>query len=204
MLKSFFHGLKVPVKLYWDAPFTKIIEAQDTLGRLTIDYWQNYTIFRWYWWFLAFWAVFPLFIWWKFTDRKRFLEVSFFGTITSINAGILDATGVSLGLWIYPYKILPFLPAFFPIDYVIVPVIFMLIYQRYPAWKPFLIVSTTISAILSMILDPIMVWMNIYQPLQWQYLYSIPVFVFMVSFSKAVTSLVTRQDTRYGGRFDGQ
>lgn len=197
-LASFFRGFKVPHKLYWDGAEEKIIETQLYLNGLRTEIWLQSTVGRWYWWFMVFWTIFPLFIWWKYTDRNRFLEISFFGLMTCVSAGTLDTAGVSLGLWVYPFKILPFLPAFFPIDFVIIPVVFMLLYQRYASWKQFLITSTTVAALLSMVFDPIMVWMNIYQPLKWQYYYSIPVFVLMVSFCRLVTILITRQDTGYG------
>lgn len=204
MLNSFFQGFKVPVKLYWEASYTKIIETQHTLTNLNTDHWLHYTVFRWYWWFLLFWTISPLFIWWKYTDRNRFLEVSFFGLLVSLSSGILDALGVSVGYWCYPFALLPFLPNFFPIDYVVVPVVFMLIYQKYPTWKGFLIGSTIISAVLSLVLDPVIVWINLYQPLKWQYIYSVPTFVFMVSFCRLVTMFLIRQDRRYRGPCHGE
>lgn len=168
-----------------------------------MDYWLTFAAGRWYWWFLLFWSVFPLFIWWKYTDRKRFLEVSFFGVMISISAGILDAFGVFTGAWSYPYKLLPFMPNFFPIDYVIVPVVFLLVYQKYTGWKGFVIAVTLISAFLSLILDPVIVWMNLYQPFWWNYYYSVPVFLFMACFSKWVTMVIAGQQYKYGGSDHG-
>lgn len=199
MFNSFLHGFKVPIKFYWENVYENIIQAQHTISKLTVDYWLNYTVGRWYWWFLVFWAIVPLIIWWKYTDRNRFLEVSFFGLMTSICAGILDTIGVFMGAWAYPYQFLPYMPNFFPIDYVVIPVVFMLIYQKYPGWKMFFIVTTIVSTFLTLILDPIMVSINIYQPLTWQYYYSAPTFVFMVSFAKWVTMIITGRDDKYGG-----
>lgn len=199
MINAFLKGFKVPAKLYWDASYQRIIDAQETLRDLCIQYWTEHTFLKWTWWFLLFWAVFPLLIWWKFIDRQRFLEISFFGLLVSLCSGILDVAGVFNLLWAYPDNLVPFLPNFFPIDYVVVPCVFMLIYQKYSGWKAFLISSTVISAVLSLVFDPIMVWLNLYQPLSWQYYYSIPVFVFMVSFCKWITMVITAQDIKYGG-----
>jgi hypothetical protein len=152
----------------------------------------------------VFWAVFPLIIWWKYADRKRFLEVSFFGLMTSISAGILDTVGVFLGGWVYPYQLIPFLPNFIPIDYVVIPVVFLMIYQKYPGWKAFIIVSTLVSSVLSLLFDPVMVWMNLYQPLSWQYYYSVPIFVFMVCFCKLVTMVISGRQYKYGGFIHGK
>lgn len=203
-MNAFLQGFKVPVKLYWDSSYEKILETQRTLTDLNIQNWLHHSFPRWTWWFLLFWTIFPLFLWWKYTDRKRFLEICFFGVMISISAGILDSVGVALLLWTYPNGLVPALPNFFPIDYVGIPVIFMLIYQKYPKWKAFIIASTLISGVLSLVLDPIIVYLNVYQPLSWQYYYSVPTFVFMVSFCKLVTIIVTGQDSRYKGVASGK
>ncbi|MGI6453532.1 MAG: CBO0543 family protein [Syntrophomonadaceae bacterium] len=151
------------------------------MNQSSLDYWLANVVGRWYWWFLVFWTIFPFLIWWKYTDRSRFLEISFFGVIVGIWAGILDTIGFNLGAWTYPYPSLPFMKNFFPIDYVVIPVVFMLVYQKYSQWKQFVLVSTIVASFLSLILDPIMAAVNIYQPLTWQYYYSVPVFVLLVS-----------------------
>ncbi|MGE5395986.1 MAG: CBO0543 family protein [Chitinophagales bacterium] len=196
IINSFLHGFKVPAKLYWDASYVKVLEAQRVLSDLNNKEWLTHGIHRWTWWFLLFWTIFPLFIWWKYTDRSRFLEISFFGLIVSLTAGILDSVGVHTLLWSYPDALLPIPPNFFPIDYITIPVIFMLVYQKYPHWKGFVIASTVISSFLSLILDPIINWMNLYQPLSWHYYYSIPVFIIMVSFCKLITAIIVNQNTK--------
>lgn len=144
-----------------------------------------------------FWSTFPLFVWWKYTDPRRYLEISFFGLMASITSGIVDTVGVQLLMWTYPNSLIPGVPNYFPIDYVTIPVIFMLIYQKYPGWKAFLLTSLFISSFLSLILDPVMVWLNVYQPLSWQYYFSIPAFVFIVSFAKLITIVVMGRDSHY-------
>lgn len=119
--------------------------------------------------------------------------------MVSISSGILDSVGVQLLLWTYPYGLVLALPNFFPIDYMAIPVTFMLIYQKYLEWKKFIIASTIVASVLSLVLDPVIVYLNIYQPLSWQYYYSIPIFVFMVCFCKWVTIIVTGQDSIYKG-----
>lgn len=203
-MNAFLQGFKVPAKLYWEPSYEKILETQRSLTDLHIQNWLNYSFPRWTWWFLLFWSIFPIFIWWKYIDRRRFLEISFFGVMISISSGILDAVGVQLLLWTYPYGLVPALPNFFPIDYVSIPVVFMLVYQKYPGWKGFLIASTILSSVLSLVLDPIIVYLNIYQPLTWQYYYSVPTFVFMASFCKLVTIIVAAQDSRYKGAISGK
>lgn len=199
MLDAFFRGFKVPVKLFWEPSYDVIIETQRTLSDMHVQYWLHYSFPRWTWWFLLFWTIFPLIVWWRYTNRQRFTEISFFGMMVSISAGILDSIGVFTMLWTYPYGLVPALPNFFPIDYVAIPVFFMLIYQKYPRWKGFLIACTLGSSVLSLVLDPVIVWLNLYQPLTWHYLYSVPVFVFLASFCKLITNSVVGQDAKYSG-----
>lgn len=203
-MNAFLQGFKVPAKLYWESSYEKILETQRSLTDLHIQNWLHYSFPRWIWWFLLFWTIFPVVIWWKYLDRRRFLEISFFGVMLSISSGILDSVGVQLLLWTYPYGLLPALPNFFPIDYVTIPVIFMLVYQKYLEWKGFIIASTIVASVLSLVLDPIIVYLNIYQPLSWQYYYSIPTFVFMVCFCKWVTTIVAGQDSRCKGVASGE
>ena len=137
MWRSFFEGFKVPFKLYWDTAYENIMEVRFHSVQLLKDYWLQTTVFRWYWWFLVFWAIFPIWVWWKYADRNRFLEVSFFGVLVSILAGMLDTFGIYAQLWVYPYSLLPLMTNFFPIDYVVVPVVFLLIYQNTRAGSSF-------------------------------------------------------------------
>lgn len=197
MLDAFFKGLKVPAKLFWEPSSWQYVKTVKRTTELNVQQWTEYSSHRWTFWFLLFWSIAPIFIWWKCIDRRRFLEISFFGLFTSLCAGILDSLGVQMSLWFYPDSLVPFLPNFFPIDYVVIPVMFMLIYQRFGSWKSFIIVTTVLSTVLSLLIDPFIVWANIYQPLSWHYIYSIPVFVFMVSFAKLITIIVTKQDSTY-------
>jgi hypothetical protein len=63
---------------------------------------------------------------------------------------------------------------------------------EYPSWKQFLIAGTIVASILSLVFDPIMVIMNIYQPLKWHYIFSIPIFVAMTSFCKWLTEFIVK------------
>ncbi len=196
-MSDFLTGFKVPAKLFWDSSYEQILQAQRTLTDLSIQNWLHYSLHRWTWWFLLFWSTFPLLIWWKYTDPRRYLEISFFGLMASLISGIVDSMGVQLLMWTYPNSLIPGLPNYFPIDYVTIPVVFMLIYQKYPGWKAFILASTLLACFLSLIGDPVLVWLNVYQPLSWQYYYSIPTFVLIVGFAKLITNVAKGRDSHY-------
>lgn len=194
MINDFFNGFKVPTKLYWDEGFEQILAVRRTLTDLYLQDWLEHGVTRWTWWLLLFIAIFPIFIWWKYTDRKRFLEISFFGLLVSIFSGLVDYLGVQLMWFAYPDRLIPTAANYFPIDYVLIPVIYMLIYQKYTAWKSFIGANILVAAFLSLIADPVMVWLNIYQPLFWQYYYGIPTFVLIVIAAKAITAAIVLRD----------
>src|SRR5699024_274104 len=68
-----------------------------------------------------------------------------------------NSIGVGLGLWQYPYHVIPFLPSF-SLDAALVPVCFMLLYQ----WtlnhnKNIYLYSILLSSVFAFVLKPIMV-----------------------------------------------
>lgn len=192
-------GLKISTTLYLDERYLQIVELKRALLDLQIQYWLHHTFHLWTWWFLLFWTIVPFFIWWKFIDKKRFLEISFFGLLLGLSAGVLDSIGVTTVAWEYPDKLIPFLPNLFPVDYVVIPVLFMLIYQKYSGWKAFLLASGIIIIVLSLVIDPFLGRINVYKLLSWSNYYSIPVFLFMVCFAKWVTMVIIKRNNDQGG-----
>ncbi len=196
-MEALFKLLHLPSRLISEPDYKIITEARHQLYRLEIKDWLMHDIHRWTFFFNIFWTIFPLWIWWRYTDRNRFLEISFFGTTMSILAGILDTAGAFTGLWQYPDKLVAYLPNFFPIDYVTIPVVFMLIYQKYNNWKSFTIANITVSGILAFIGDPILIWLNLYEPLRWNLGLSFITFILMASAMRWVSLVIIGQDFRY-------
>jgi hypothetical protein len=64
-----------------------------------------------------------------FIDRKKIFHLGFYGYSIHIFFAMIDAFGVLRGLWIYPYKLLPALPASLSLDSSFVPVAYILVYQ---------------------------------------------------------------------------
>ena len=95
-----------------------------------INYWQDYSNFNtWQVWVGIAMLVIPLVILILFIDRKKIFHLGFYGYSIHIFFAMVDAFGVLRGLWIYPYKLLPALPASLSLDSSFVPVTFILIYQ---------------------------------------------------------------------------
>lgn len=169
---------------YNDYLIEKIIEYKKNISDASITHWLNQELITWQWWLSAFLYLAPLLIWWKMVNRKRLFEIMLFGLFVNITCSFLDVIGTNFTLWEYPIKILPNVPLFFPIDYVDIPVIYMLIYQHYPKWKHFFIAITITSLIFSFIGEPFLVWAKIYQLIHWKYIYSFPIYILIAIMCK--------------------
>ena len=155
------------------------IQSKIMYSQLSIEHWVKYEVFTWQWWIGIACVVIPLLLWWKLVDRRRILEITAFGFLVNILATFLDVTGTELLLWNYTIKILPQIPLLFPVDFILVPITYMLIYQRYKAWKQFLFASTIVALALAFVAEPLAVYIKQYQLISWHYIYSFPIYVLL-------------------------
>src|SRR5699024_12644565 len=70
----------------------------------------------------------PLIILFFSIDKSKALLLGFFGLNYHVWFSYTNSIGVGLGLWEYPYHVIPFLPSF-SLYAALVPVCFMLLYQ---------------------------------------------------------------------------
>ncbi len=173
----------------------QIIQTKLIYKQLSIEHWVKYEVFTWQWWIGLACVVIPLLVWWKLVDRRRILEVTVFGLLINISASFLDVLGSESVLWNYTIRILPQTPLLFPVDYILLPILYMLIYQRYKAWKQFLYASTGIALALAFAVEPLAVYIKQYQLISWHYIYSFPIYILISIFSKLITNkMLSRQE----------
>lgn len=166
----------------------KIIQNKIMYRQLSIEHWIKFEAFTWQWWLGIAFVIIPLLVWWKLVNRQRILEIVVFGFMLNFLATFLDVTGSELVLWNYVIRILPQIPLLFPVDYILVPITYMLIYQRYKAWKQFLFASTIAALALSFVAEPLAVYINQYQLISWHYIYSFPIYVLIAILGKLFTN----------------
>lgn len=154
----------------------QIGEAHALYLQLSYNYWIQHALFTWQWWILLLILVIPWYFWWLMVDKTRLLEIWCYGAMTFIAVQAADTAGVANGIWMYPIRLLPKFPHMLPIDITILPIIFMQVYQSYSQWKAFIIASLIMAACCAFIAEPILVWMGIYEPLNWKYYYSFPTY----------------------------
>jgi len=96
---------------------------------------------------------------------------------------VFDSIGTSYVFWEYPIRVSPI--GFSEIhDLVLFPVVYTLIYQRYTTWKPFIIASTIIAALLSYPGEIVATWLHYYQEITWTHIYSFPIYICIALFCK--------------------
>lgn len=168
-------------------------QVQKVLTETKIEHWLSEEVFSLQWWLQVVILVLPWFIWWKLVDRKKIVEVLCFGLLTSILFSILDEVGIELTLWGYPHKLFPLLERSFTAGAAALPVTFMLLYQYFSEWKAYLRGCIIAALILSFALEPIYVWLNIYELYQWNYIYSFLIYIIVGLFCKWLISIIIRE-----------
>lgn len=148
----------------------EIVELTQRLKDLRFEYWLDETLFTFSWWVLVLSTIGVLIVWLILLDKRRIVEIMAYGLMVTITGITLDVLGVSLLLWQYPHPLLP-LPIIVSVHIIQMPMIHMIVYQYFVKWKAFLISSTILGFIFAFILEPLLVWLQLYEPYRWAYIY---------------------------------
>ncbi len=170
--------------------FEEIIKARRELQDLTVAHWLQDDLYKWTWWLNVVLTIAPWIIWWKLVDRKRVLEILAYGLLVTMTSTLMDEWGTQAVFWGYPDVMLPFIPRLFPIDYVLIPVIYMLVYQYFSEWKPFIIASVILAAVFAFALEKAMEGLGLYQLYTWKSIYSFPIYFALAVFWKWVVEKI--------------
>ncbi|KEO85241.1 CBO0543 family protein [Tumebacillus flagellatus] len=168
------------------ATSNEILDLRRQLHDQIFYKWLHVDLFSFNWWLslvltLLFWMV-----WFQQVDRRRLLEISFYGAMITIISIILDIIGVNLVLWSYGSLFEPLTPALIPGDLVMMPVMYSLLYQRYGKnWRAFLSASIVLSACVAFLVEPLLVWMGIYKLINWRFVYSFPIYILVSMFTRS-------------------
>jgi uncharacterized membrane protein YeaQ/YmgE (transglycosylase-associated protein family) len=120
-----------------------------------------------------------LYIIWRVIDRKRLFELLTVGGLTLIFSTFIDIITVQYGLTGYPISLAPISPSLFTATLVIIPAIYMLLYQFFYTWKSFLFASVITGIFLAFIGENLLRWLDIYEYIQWNSFYSLIIYIAM-------------------------
>ncbi|WP_052002480.1 CBO0543 family protein [Halalkalibacter wakoensis] len=118
----------------------------------------------------------PWTLWFIFHKKESRARLLFAGFATMLIASFLDFLGVAYGLWVYLVDVIFTIPAFIVWDFSVLPVIVMFFLQIKPAFNP-IIKGIIFGAFSSFVGEPVTVWLGLYDPLEWKYIYSFPIYI---------------------------
>ncbi|WP_408010078.1 CBO0543 family protein [Pseudalkalibacillus sp. A8] len=159
------------------------VDQIEGLIQKKVDIWATFVLFSPLWWFGVSLSIIHWILWLLFRKKDstdRLLYVAFFVIVISL---VLDVLGDQLGFWHYRYNVIPVLPTYLPWDLTLMPVTIMFLLQIKPKLNP-LIKAVLFAVVTSYVVEPIITWMNIYQPINWRYTYSVPfqIIIFMIAY----------------------
>lgn len=140
------------------------------------DFWKENTFLHWDWWLSAGLTIIPWVIWWKYRDKQNTARFMFSAFFIIIITSWLDFIGVISGFWYYTGKVIPSIPSYVPWDFCLFPVTMTLLMQYRPHISP---VKKAIlySGIVSFIGEPFYDQIGFYTMLEWEYIYSFPIYI---------------------------
>lgn len=169
--------------------YDEISNIEDKLEKMKEEYWIHHDLFSFQWWLLLAIFILPWIVWLRYVDRTRSKEIVLFGSLLMILIGLMDDIGVNLHLWSYPYKIVQFIPRLVAVDYGLLIIAHMTIYQFFNKWKTFIIANVIMAAIFTFICEPLTVWVGIYKLDNWKYIYSFPIYIIKAVFVRWLVQL---------------
>jgi hypothetical protein len=175
-----------------------IRNIEDKLDEMKEQYWIHHDLFTIQWWLLLVIFILPWIVWWRYVDKNRLKEILLFGSILMLLIGLMDDLGVNLHLWSYPYKLVQILPRLVTVDYGVLVIAHMTLYQFFNKWKSFFIANIIMAAIFTFICEPLTVWVGIYELDNWKYIYSFPIYIAKAVFVKWFIQLKVFNITRNG------
>lgn len=166
--------------------FHKLVANQEKLTRQGIEYWQQYSDFgTWQFWVVLTLLLGPLILIYYFIDRKNIYMIGFFGFATHVLFSYVDAFGIRNALWAYPYQVLPFLPSV-SLDAALIPVTIMLVFQ----WtlkhnKNFYLYSFITALFFGFVFKPVLVMHHLFEKYKWInyfYIFIIYIVLFLLAY----------------------
>jgi hypothetical protein len=140
-----------------------------------MELWLEHVLFSWRWWLGGFLTISPWLFWLKVRKRESSGRLLFAGMVVVLIVSWLDFVGIAFGLWHYISEVLPFIPAFIPWDFSMIPVLAMLILQTEKFSNPF-VKAAIFACISSFIAEPLFEAIGLYEQETWRNLYSFPIY----------------------------
>ncbi|MDR3592438.1 MAG: hypothetical protein P4N41_22475 [Negativicutes bacterium] len=178
-------------------PTTEYVrDLENVLAYYRYLHWAKYEYLSFPWLLMTALTVVAIIVWLRLVDKQRTLEILLYGSWIAITGVTLDEFGYEYRLWRYNYHLIAQFPHILWVHLFILPIIYMLIYQYCPGWKRFLKIMTVCAAGLAFVGEPLLVKLDYYELLKWNYFYSFPLYILLgIVFKAIIARLKTRQQT---------
>jgi hypothetical protein len=140
-----------------------------------IQIWIDHVFLSWRWWIGVAVVVVCLLIWFWIRKHENADRLFYAGFFTAILTTFLNLTGMTFGLWEYSYELIP-AEAYIPWDFFLLPTVIMLLLLFKPnlnLWYK----AIFLGAFTSFVGLPVITWLGLYKPMNWNYIYSFPIMV---------------------------
>ena len=171
-------------------PSQQVLKDQWELTKARITEWLQPVLFGYKWWILLVLFCITAILLWKKADKSRIVALTIYTAIVVIFILVLDELGQELSLWYYPVDIIPLFPPMTAINISCLPLVYMVIYQRYGTWGKFLIATLIMSTVFCFVFEPIFVWGGIYTMLKWKSYYGLPIYFAIAVASKFLVNII--------------
>lgn len=175
----------------------KRIELQKQMYKLDYNHYFNVTLFSLKWWILLLIMILIIIIFCKLVDKKRLIVILLVGSLTGILVFLINSIGLEMSLWTYPMQLFELDVATSEIEIIIIPIVFMLLYQYVNEWTKYIIALILISAIGAFVVEPFGVLIGVYELLNWKYLHSFFVFICIGLIIKFIVSKIINVQNKY-------
>lgn len=157
----------------------EVIELRKQIFSINYDNWTSEMLFSFKWWVLLILVIIFWFVWWKIADKERLIEIALVGFVTGLVSLILNNIGIDLTLWMFPNELFGAVKIVNVLDLTLIPITYMVLYQFFRTWKTYIISVVIFGLLGSFIGQPLFHFFNLYQPINWHYIYSFPIYLFM-------------------------
>lgn len=139
-----------------------------------IQIWADHVVFSGLWWMGVGLSIIPWIIWFVIRKKESTDRLFYVGFYVMTLSVVLDILGDQMGLWHYRFNVIPVLPTYFPWDVTLMPVMIMILIQVKPNMNPWL-KAIFFAVITSYLAEPFFDWLEVYEPIQWRFSYSVPI-----------------------------
>ncbi|MDR3563729.1 MAG: hypothetical protein P4N59_20160 [Negativicutes bacterium] len=178
----------------------QLAEMERQLTQCKIEKWLAEDLFSPVWWLMLAVLILPWLIWWKWVDRRRIVVITLYGLLLLITSSYLDAICSELALWQYNKMLLPLWSRLVSVDFAVMPVTYMFLYQYFRPWPVFTAATTAVAVVYAFGAEHLLEISGIYQVNHWSHWYSFILYIIIGLSCRLLTDKIAAQ-AHPGSRF---